>query len=178
MAKNPSGIKEYCRKRLVGLKRKPHMIPLVVLAIAFIYYSFNLSQVSNTTALINGPHMGLTEFGTMVCFMNAFPHRKKVNIPMLVLMLLMVGALIFFDVYYGGRITAAITREENRIDPTGKNIFVTNAKNMLNVHMIILIAGLALTALLPVYKPLLKKINTNIEIEGSGDMAAIDISQE
>ena len=66
MAKNPTGIKEYCRKRLVGLKRKPHMIPLVVLAIAFIYYSFNLSQVSNTTALINGPHMGLTEFGTML----------------------------------------------------------------------------------------------------------------
>lgn len=185
MAKNPTGIKEYCRKRLVGLKRKPHMIPLVVLAIAFIYYSFNLSQVSNTTALINGPHMGLTEFGTMllsvlslVCFMNAFPHRKKVNIPMLVLMLLMVGALIYFDIYYGSRITVAITREENRIDPTGKNIFVTNAKNMLNVHMIILIVGLALTALLPVYKPLLKKINTNVEVEGSGDMAAIDISQE
>ena len=57
-------------------------------------------------------------------------------------------------------------------------IFVTNAKNMLNVHMIILIVGLALTALLPVYKPLLKKINTNVEVEGSGDMAAIDISQE
>ncbi len=185
MAKNPTGIREYCRKRLVSLKRKPHMIPLVVLGCAFIYYSFNLSQVSNTTALINGPHMGLTEFGTMllsvlslVCFMNAFPHRKKVNIPMLVLMLAMVAALIYFDVYYGGRITAAITREENRIDPTGKNIFVTNAKNMLNVHVIILIIGLALTALLPVYRPLLKKINTNIEIEGNGDMAAIDISQE
>ena len=185
MAKNPTGIREYCRKRLVSLKRKPHMIPLVVLGCAFIYYSFNLSQVSNTTALINGPHMGLTEFGTMllsvlslVCFMNAFPHRKKVNIPMLVLMLAMVAALIYFDVYYGSRITAAITREENRIDPTGKNIFVTNAKNMLNVHVIILIIGLALTALLPVYRPLLKKINTNIEIEGNGDMAAIDISQE
>ena len=37
---------------------------------------------------------------------------------------------------------------------------------------------LALTALLPVYTPLLKKINTNINVEGSGDMAAIDISQE
>ena len=97
---------------------------------------------------------------------------------MLALMILMVCGLIFCDVYYGGRITVALTREENRIDPTGKNIFVANAKNMLNVHMIILIVGLALTALLPVYTPLLKKINTSVNVEGSGDLAAIDISQE
>ncbi|MBQ7182936.1 MAG: hypothetical protein IJR97_03040 [Clostridia bacterium] len=180
-----SGIREFFRKRLVALKRKPHMIPLVVLGFAFVYYSFNLTQVSNTTALINGPHMGLAEFATMlfsvlslVCFMNAFPHRKKVNMPMLVLMVIMVAGLIFCDFYYGGRITAAITRAENRIDPTGKNIFVTNAMNVLSVHRVILFIGLALTALLPVYTPLLKKINTSINVEGSGDMAAIDISQE
>ena len=180
-----TGIREFFRKRLVALKRKPHMIPLVVMAFAFIYYSFNLTQISNTTALINGPHMGLAEFATMlfsvlslVCFMNAFPHRKKVNKVMLILMVLMVAGLIFCDYYYGGRITAAITRAENRIDPTGKNIFVTNAMNVLNVHKVILFIGLALTALLPVYTPLLKKIKTGIQVEGSGDMAAIDISQE
>ncbi len=178
-------MKEFFRKRLVSLKRKPHMIPLAVLGIAFVYYSLNLTQVSNTTALINGQHMGLTEFATMlfsvlslVCFMNAFPHRKKVNIPMLALMFLMVGGMIFCDIYYGGRITVAVTREVNRIDPTGKNIFVTNAWNMLRVHEIILIAGAALTALLPVYAPLLKKINTSVRVEDNGDMAAIDISQE
>lgn len=178
-------MKEFFRKRLVALKRKPHMIPLIVILFAFIYYSFNLSDISETTALINGPHMGLAEFGTMlfsilslVCFLNAFPHRKKVNVPMLVLMVLMVCALFFFDIYYGGLITAAITRAENTIDPTGNNFFVSNARNVLNVHRWLLVIGLALTALLPVYKPLLKKINTNIDVEGSGDMAAIDISQE
>ena len=92
-AKNPSGIGEFFRKFLVSLKRKPHMIPLVIMVLGFVYYSFNLTQISNTTALINGPHMGLTEFATMlfstlslVCFLNSFPHRKKTNIPMLVLM--------------------------------------------------------------------------------------------
>ena len=185
MAGKPSGIREFFRKRLVALKRKPHMVPLLVLGFSFVYYSFNLTQISNTTALINGPHMGLSEFATMlfsvlslVCFMNAFPHRKKVNKPMLILMVLMTAGLIFCDLYYGGRITVAITRAENRIDPTGKNIFVTNAMNMLKVHRIILVIGLALTALLPVYTPLLKKIDTGIDVEGSGDMAAIDISQE
>ena len=185
MAQTSSGIHEFFRKRIVALKRKPQTIPLLVLGLAFLYYSLNLTQISNTTALINGPHMGLTEFATMlfstlslVCFLNAFPHRKKVNVPMLVLMIVMVCGLIFCDFYYAGRITVAVTREVNRIDPTGKNSFVAAAQHMLTVHRIILIVGLALTALLPVYKPLLKKINTSINVEGSGEMSAIDISQE
>lgn len=185
MTKKTFSLREFFRKRMVSLKRKPHMIPLIVFVFAFVYYSFNLTQVSKTTALINGPHMGLAEFATMlfstlslVCFLNAFPHRKKVNIPMLVLMLLMVCGLIFCDHYYGGRITIALTRAENQIVPTGKNIFVSKAQNMLGVHQLILCVGLALTVLLPVYKPLVKKINTSINVEGSGDMAAIDISQE
>ena len=120
MAKNPSGIREFWRKRLVALKRKPSNIALFVMGIAFIYYTFNLTQISNTTALINGPHMGLTGFITillstlsLVCFLNSFPHRKKVNIPMLVLMLLMVAAVIYCDYYYGNCITAAIRRLMN-----------------------------------------------------------------
>ena len=97
---------------------------------------------------------------------------------MLVLMIAMVALLIYCDIYYGNRITIAITREENRIDPTGKNIFITNTLNMLGVHKVILIIGTALLALLPVYTPLLKKINTNVNIEGNSNMSAIDISGE
>ena len=185
MAKNPAGFHEFLRKRLVGLKRKPQTIALLVLGFAFIYYTFNLTQISNTTALINGPHMGLTGFATillstlsLVCFMNAFPHRKKVNIPMLVLMLLMVGVVIFCDRYYGTCITNAITREENRIDPTGANSFILAARTVVNVHTWILAVGLGLVALLPVYSKALKKINTNINIEGNGGMGKIDISGE
>ena len=178
-------MKEFFRKRLVSLKRRPHIIPLLILATAFIYYSLNLTVVSNTTSLINGANMGLAEFATMlfsvlslVCFLNAFPHRKQVNVYMLVLMILMVGLLVFCDTYYMGRITNAISKAENPIDPTGRNSFVTDAMNMLKTHRIILIVSLALTALLPVYTPLLKKINTSISVEDSGDMAEIDISGE
>lgn len=185
MAKQSSGAHEFFRKRMVSLKRKPHMIPLVVLVIAFIWYSFNLTHFSNTTALINGPQMGLAEFATMlfstlslVTFMNSFPHRKKPVIPMLVLTFLMIAVLIYCDVYYGGRITAALTREENRIDPTGKNAFVYTAQNVLNVHMILLIIGAALLALLPVYSKLLKKVNTSIDVEDNAGMKAIDVSGE
>ena len=185
MAQQPSRAHEFFRKRLVALKRKPQMIPLLVLVLAFVYYSFNLSSIANTTALINGPHMGLSEFCVMlfsalglVCFLNTFPHRKKVNIPMLILTFLMLALLIFCDVYYGGRITAALTREESPISPTGKNAFVAVAQNVIQIHMILVIIGGALLALLPVYAKLLRKINTNIEIAGNAGMSAIDISGE
>ncbi len=178
-------MKEFFRKKMVGLKRKPQTIALVVLVVAFLYYSLNLTQISNTTAKVQGPGMGLSGFVTMlfsmlslVCFMNAFPHRKKVNIPMLVLMFIMIGVIIYCDIYYGGRITSAITRADNPIDPTGANSYITNAQNMLKVHMIILIIGAGLTALLPVYAPLLKKVNTSIEVAGNDDMGALDLRGE
>ncbi len=180
-----SGIREFFRKRLVALKRKPHMIPLVVLGFAFVYYSFNLTQVSNTTALINGPHMGLAGFATMlfsalglVSFLNSFPHRKKANVPMLVLTFVMIGILIYCDLYYGGRITAAITRAESPISPTGKNAFVAVAQGVVKTHMVLVIIGAALLALLPAYAPIIRKINTNIEVAGNSEMGAIDISGE
>ncbi|MBQ8081358.1 MAG: hypothetical protein IJ240_05600 [Clostridia bacterium] len=185
MANTPSGFREFCRKRLVGLKRKPQTIALLALAIAFLYYSLNLTSISNTTARIQAQGMGLAGFATMlfsilllVCFLNAFPHRKKVNVPMLALMLVMVGVVLYCDFYYGRCITNAITREENRIDPTGVNSFISTARHVLNVHTVMLWIGVALVALLPFYSKLIKKINTSVEVEGNGGMDAIDISGE
>ncbi len=176
---------EFCRKRIVSLKRKPHMIPFAVMLAAFIYYSLNLTVISHTTTVINGPGMGLTGFVTMlfstlslVCFLNAFPHRKKVNVPMLVLMLLLVCAVLYCDVYYRGCIITAITREQNRIDPTGINSFISVSSGMLNIHMIILCAGIVLVALLPLYAPLIRRINTSVQVEGNDSMETIDISGE
>ena len=185
MANTPTKKPEFLRKWLVSLKRKPHMIALVVLAVAFVYYSLNLTQISNTTAKIYGNGMGLAEFATMllsmlslVCFLNAFPHRKKTNIPMLVLMFIMTGIVIYCDFFYGSRITEAITRADNPISADGANSYITNAQNMLKVHTVLLIIGAALTALLPVYRPLIKNINTSVAVEGNENMGTIDISGE
>jgi len=185
MAKAPSRKPEFIRKWLVALKRKPQMIAGIVLAAAFVYYSLNLTQVSNTTAKIYGNGMGLAEFATMllsilslVCFLNAFPHRKKTNVPMLVLLFVMIGIVIYCDFFYGNRISEAVNRAENPISAEGANIYISNAANMLKVHTVLLAIGAALTALLPVYKPLIKRINTNVAVEGNEEMGAIDISGE
>ncbi len=178
-------VKEFWRKRLVGLKRKPQTIALVVLAIAFLYYSLNLTSISNTTARVQGQGMGLAGFATMlfsilslVCFLNTFPHRKPVNKFMLVLMLAMLGLLIFCDFYYQGRILAAVNRAENPIDLTlAANAFIPNALRVLRVHRVILYVGIALVLLLPVYGPMIKKINTSIEVAGNEGMGQIDLGE-
>ena len=185
MASQPKGIQEFIRKRVVALKRKPQTIALLAFALAFVYYSLNLTKISDTTAYINLPGMGLAGFATMlfsillmVCFMNAFPHRKKVNVPMLALMFVLVSVIIYAGIFYQGRITEALTREVNPITVGADKTYITSAMRMLTVHRIILIVGVALVALLPFYSKLLKKINTNVDIADNGGMDAIDISGE
>ncbi len=185
MASQPKGIKEFLRKRVVALKRKPQTIALVAFALAFVYYSLNLTKISDTTAYINLPGMGLAGFATMlfsillmVCFMNAFPHRKKVNVPMLALMFVLVGIIIYAGIYYQGRITEALTREVNPITVSADKSYINAAMRMLSVHRILLIVGTALVITLPVYSRLLKKINTNVDVADNGGMEAIDISGE
>ena len=52
-------IKEFFRKLLVALKRRPQIIPMIALGISFLVYSLNLMNISDTTAKIQGPGMGL-----------------------------------------------------------------------------------------------------------------------
>ena len=178
MKKFLAGIKEYFRKMIVSLKRRPQIIPMIMLGISFVYYSLNLMNVSDTTAKIQGPGMGLCGFVTMlfsllsfICFLNAFPRRKKVNIPMLVLMLLMLGVIIFCDVFYRNAITRALTRENNPITISKNTLYIALAFNMLSDHIVMLGVSIGLVALLPVYGKLLKKIKTSIDVEDNGKLA-------
>ncbi len=178
-------MKEMWRKFLVALKRRPQMIPLVVLVIGFLQYSLNLMHVSDSTAKIQGSGMGLAGFATMlfsmlslVCFMNAFPYRKKPNIPMMVLMYAMNAIVIFADVYYMRRILEAVTRADNPIIVTKATEYIATAYTNVSIHIGILCVGLILTVLLPVYSKWIRKINTSVEVAGSGNMAEIDISGE
>ncbi len=178
-------MKEKIRKFLVALKRKPHMIPLVVLGLAFLVYSLRLTVISDTTARIQGPGMGLCGFVVMlfsmlgmVSFGRAFPHRKPVNKLMLALTFVLFAAVLLADVKYIQAVTSAVTREVDPIQVTASTAFISESVSMLRVHMVVLCAGLLLTALLPVYRPLIRKINTNVAVEENQDMAAIDLTGE
>ena len=181
--KQPRGLREIWRKFLVALKRRPSMIPLVAVVIAFLVYSLNLMYVSDTTSLIQGPNMGLAGFATMLfsmlsflVFMNTFPYRKKTNVPMLVILYVMMAVIIFADVYYLNGIETALTREVNPISITMQTAYIAYAQYYLQIHIGVLVAAAVLIALLPVYTKLLRKINTNVEVEGNADMGAIDLA--
>ncbi len=179
-----SRIQESARRRVVSLKRKPSTIPMTVLVIAFLVFSLNLTSMSNTTAKIQGSNMGLAQFAIMLlsllsilCLMNAFPRRKKTNIPMLVLMFLMLGGMVLCDIHYRNAIWTAVTRAENPIVVTADTSYILSAYNLLQAHMILIIVTAALVALMPVYTRLLKKINTSVDIADNGAMEAIEITE-
>ena len=178
-------IKEKVRKFLVALKKNPQAIPLVALCVSFLQYSLNLTDISNTTAKIQGANMGLSAFVSMlfmilsfVCMLNAFPKRQKPKVPMVILMIALYGAIIFSNIHYLSRIDAAIYRAENPIQITTATIYIYNAYNTISINIVLVAITIALVVLEPVIAKLLKKINTSIEVEGSGDIGAIDISAE
>ena len=185
LGKKRKGLKEFFRKSIVSLKRKPQTIPLVVLAIGFLVYSLNLTHVSDTTAKIYSSGMGLSGFCTMlfsmlsfVCFLNAYPHRKPTNIPMLVLMFLMLALLIVCDTFYMGQITKAITRAEDAIVVDHNTQYIAQAYDMLGVHRIIIAIGAVLTLLVPVLRKLLRKIDTSLPVEDNAQMGEIMLSED
>ena len=45
-------LKETVRRFIVSLKRSPQNIPMVMLLLSFVYFSLNLTYMSNTTAKI------------------------------------------------------------------------------------------------------------------------------
>ena len=183
--KKASSMPEFLRRFFVALKRQPSIIALVFLVIAFFQYSLNLTHISDTTAKIQGTGMGLCGFATMlfsmlslVCFLNAYPKRKKPVIPMVILMFVMFGIIIFCDYHYSGLITTALTRAENPIKLDASTIYIAQAYNVLQNHMVLEGIGVLLVLLMPVYTKLLRKINTSITVEDNGKMDVIDISGE
>lgn len=173
-------IRESLRKGIVSLKRSPQTIPLVMMFLSFLYYSLNLTDISDTTAKIQLPGMGLCEFCIMlfsllslVCMLNAFPRRKKANVPMIVLMYVMFAIIIYCDSHYNSAILSAVNRAEN---PIPISEYIVAAQNMLVNHRILMVVCAALVALLPVYGKLLKKINTSVEIADNGEMAKLELN--
>ena len=179
-----SGIKEAIRKFLVSLKKNPQVIPLLAHTVAFLIFSMNLTDISNTTAKVYGKHMGLCAFVVMlfsiltyVCLFSAFPKRQKPNYVMLAIIAVLYVAIIVADIHYTGRITAALTRAESPIEITEVTAYIPIAQKVISTHIIAVIVSAVMIALEPVYAKLLKKINTSVEIEET-NFANIELAEE
>ena len=178
-------LKERVRKFLVVLKRNPHFIPLTMLLIAFAVLSFNLTKISNTTATMNKSGMGLCAFISMllsilsmVCMLNAFPERKKPNLAMIIIMLSFFAIMIGADVFYLIKLVRGVTTDPDAITVTMKNYFIVEAQGALIGHIVTIALTAVFVVLEPLMAKLLKRINTSVEVEDNGEIAAIDITEE
>jgi len=182
--KKPSGIKEFFRKLIVSLKRSPQTIPMLMLLISFVYFSLILTAMSDTTAKIQGSGMGLCQFCitlfsllSIVCMLNAFPQRKKPVLPMVILMFVMFGIIIYADIHYSNAIMAALTRAESPIKLDVNTQYIAEAYNMLQTFIILIGVTAGLVVTLPVYSKWIRKIKTSVEVEDNGEMGQIEISE-
>ena len=177
-SKLQSKLKEFVRKCMVKLKKNPSFIPMGMLICSFLVLSLNLTDISDTTARLQGKGMGLCSFISMllsllciICMLNAFPKRKKPNYPMVGLILLFFGAIIFADIYYINKILTSVVKV------TKATMFIIDAQNILTAH-IVLVAITAVTVVLePVFAKLLKKINTSVDIDET-NVADIELADE
>lgn len=179
-----AAIKESVRKMIVSLKRSPQTIPMLMLLISFVYFSLNLTHMSDTTAKIQGNGMGLCQFCIMlfsllsiVCMLNAFPQRKKPVLPMVILMFVMFGIIIFADIHYSNAIMAALTRAESPIKLDVNTAYIADAYNMLQTFIVLIGITAGLVVTLPFYSKWIRKIKTSVEVEDNGDMGQIEISE-
>ena len=129
--------------------------------------------------------MGQCEFVGMlfsilafVVFLRTFPRRKPAVKPMILLLYFMLTLIEAADALYITRILTAVNRTENRIVVDSQTVYISTAYNVIVAHMILIGATAVLFALLPVYSKAIRKIDTSIEVDGMGEMQAIDISGE
>ena len=172
--KKNKGFKESWRKFIVSLKKRPHNIPLCMMVIAFIVYSFNLTKISNTTAVVNQTYMGLCEFVIMlfsvlafVCFLNAYPKRQKPIVPMVILLYVLEIIILIADIVYISKINAGL----QTIQINASRQFIPQAKSMLTVHIVLVVISIILITLIPVIGKALNKIDTAVTLAGNDDVA-------
>ena len=112
-------VKEWCRKQIVKVKRKTHMIPFFFLLVSGIFYLLCLNDFSQSSAVAyyRTQYLGIAVFVNvlfsilvLVLFLNAFPKhpivnkktgkKHKINYVMLVLGFVFIAIMIFLNGVY------------------------------------------------------------------------------
>ena len=111
----------------------------------------------------------------IVCCLNAFPYRKKPNIPMMAAMFVMITILLACDVYFRSWIIDATTRAK---DTRAWNGAMRSAAFSVMLHAVITLLAGVLAALVPVLRKWFRHFDTSVALEAGEEMSAIDISGE
>ena len=173
MANFKAGFKEWGRKQIVNLKRRPSNIALVFFVITSLVYMIAYSTVAEM--LYGGRENPVIEWSALcsfvvflfsililVLYLQAFPKRKKPNVVMLVLVGLFAAVMIAMDIICYLELQdvfAAATRPLTPEYYASENIFLA--------HIVLVALSSVVLACTPLIKMGLMKINTRKEVEAT-----------
>ncbi len=178
-----SSVKEWFRKKIVSLKRKPHMIPLVLTLVTSIVYLICLRNLSITiTDDFKIEWGGLAVFINcllsvlvLALFLNAFPKRKKPNKIFIALVFVFFAVMIGMDCLYYINTSNYMALQNETILDYPKHFA---SLNDTIAHIVLLAICVVSLATLPLYSRLIRKINTRKEIASSQLNEEIDTTGE
>lgn len=177
-------------KKIVNLKRKPQIIPLILLFISCIIYTFNLTCFSDVTYFVTiGADaekvtmeemfalyvflMTLFSILNIVSYLNAYPKGKR-NILMLVVSLVMLAAQLVLDFVC----LDILNRNGFKSDPA-KDLIIAKAINTTVIHIVSLVISSLAVVLLPLYHKLILMIPTQVDDEEGDNLDdAAEITSE
>ena len=172
--------KEWRRKKLVTLKRKPYYIALLFFIIPSLIYIFGLGTLSEailsnkTTSFSGLAWVGHAIFVNtlfsiliLVLFLNTFPKRKKPNLVFAGMVILFAVIMILMDVLSGALKNVS-----------GKVATAESALSLTMVHLVFQAISIITFVTLPLYKKLIMKINTQKAVESNEITQQIDISDD
>lgn len=158
-------------KKIVALKRGPQIIPLLLLSISCVIYTFNLTAHSNAAIYVSNQYIALLVFIitlfsilSIFSYVNAYTKGKR-NLPMFIVCIAMVLCQIGLD-------TLCYTIYMNEITVLGTPLTtdVANAINGLVFHLVFLVISLLAVIFLPTYHKLILKIPVKIKDEESDNI--------
>lgn len=183
-AKEPfsAKLKEWFRKKIVTLKRKPQTIALVFMLISSLIYIIGLGTLSRAimnnsgVSYINVEWVGHAIFVNtlfsiliLLLFLYTFPKRKKPNLIFAALVFVFGIIMILMDVLYYTQLSNAI---ETMADTQA------SALNLTIVHLVFQVIALVVFALIPLYSKLIRKINTRKEVASNDIKEQIDLQED
>lgn len=170
-----AAIKEWFRKRLVALKRKTNVIPLLLFLITSLIYLMSLAPFSQTglSEYPTGNMLGFPVFVNsllsiliVVLHLNAFPKRsKKINLPNYILVYVFAAIMLAMDILYYIKLGQVIAADSKTLETAAEA--VRSSASITIVHIVFLGISVVTLATLPLYSKLIMKINTSKEIDNS-----------
>ncbi|MDO5111027.1 MAG: hypothetical protein Q4E65_01860 [Clostridia bacterium] len=164
-------MKEFFRKELVNLKRMPQRIPLALLCISCIVYTFHLTAHSNASMYVASNIVALYVFIitlasmlSIISHINAYAGGKR-HMAMFIITILLVVLQLLLDALY---LQDMFHETVYRPDPVPITPDIAGSMNNTMAHMGCLAVSLLAILLQPVYHKALLKIDTStMDVEES-----------